>query len=410
MFKQLFLLIFLFSATQLTAHVFTFKDQLGDEYFIRTYSLQELLINNELRGITDLKYEGRLKVLSKGKSGAKLSGKYLYYSKPHLSSRGYRLENKRHTLSQFIRQGSGKMKIKAHVFFPVVRHVPTFPKRSLRIGESWTAPGEEAQDLRKFGLSEPYIFPFRGRYRYVRDETFRGKDCAVFEVMYLLNHNNQRPFGKSSLVLPARVMGYFKGYYYWDKKEGLPIYYEGEYDFIYVLMNGKVLEFKGIEYGDVHKNSSKPVEITGIPDKEVDEIEKDIKKKLKDKGLNFPVQKRKKKIIITIGDLLFDFDSDRLKKENIQQLDKLAKLLMKYDHFKLSVDGHTDAVGKRKANQILSAKRAKRVRNYLVQKGVSKDKITSKGYGEDQPIDTNSTSEGRTRNRRVEITIDLDKK
>ncbi|HEO65440.1 MAG TPA: hypothetical protein ENI73_06155, partial [Spirochaetes bacterium] len=253
MFKQLLLLIFLFSSSHLTAHVFTFKDQPGDEYVIRTYSLQELLINNELRGITDLKYEGRLKVLSNTKSGAKISGEYLYYSKPHLSSRGYRLENKRHTSSQFIRRSNGKMNIGSHVFFPVVRHVPTFPKRSLQIGDSWVAPGEEAQDLRKFGLSEPYIFPFKGHYRYVRDETFRGKDCAVFEVMYILNHNNQRPFGKSSLVLPARVMGYFKGYYYWDKKEGLPIYYEGDYDFIYVLMNGTVLEFKGIEYGDVRK-------------------------------------------------------------------------------------------------------------------------------------------------------------
>ncbi|HEO66246.1 MAG TPA: OmpA family protein, partial [Spirochaetes bacterium] len=177
-----------------------------------------------------------------------------------------------------------------------------------------------------------------------------------------------------------------------------------------VLMNGTVLEFKGIDYGDVRKKSSDPVEIAKIPDKEVDRIEEDIKKKLKDKGLNFPVQKKKKKIIINIGELLFDFDSARLKKENIQQLDKLAKLLMKYDHFRLTVDGHTDAIGKKRANQVLSAKRAKRVRDYLVQKGVSKDKITSRGYGEDQPIDTNSTSEGRARNRRVEITIDLGKK
>ncbi len=409
MFKQLLLLIFMLSSSHLTAHVFSFKDQPGDEYFIRTYSLQELLINNEFKGTTDLKYEGRLKVLSNSKLGAKISGKYLYYSKPHLSSQPYRLENKRHTLSQFIRRSNGKMTIGSQVFFPVVRHVPTFPKRSLQIGDSWVAPGEEAQDLRKFGLSKPYIFPFKGRYRYVRDETFRGKDCAVFEVMYVLNHNNKRPFGKSSLVIPARVMGYFKGYYYWDKKEGFPVYYEGDYDFIYVLMNGTVLEFKGIEYGDVQKNSSKPVEIAKIPDNDVNKVEKDIKKKLKDKGLNFPVQKKKKKIIINIGELLFDFDSDRLKKENIQQLDKLAKLLMKYDHFRLTVDGHTDAIGSRKANRLLSAKRAKRVRDYLVQKGVSKDKITSKGYGEDQPIATNSTSEGRTRNRRVEITIDLDK-
>ena len=70
---------------------------------------------------------------------------------------------------------------------------------------------------------------------------------------------------------------------------------------------------------------------------------------------------------------------------------------------RIQINGHTDSIGTDKYNQDLSERRAKSAANYLINKGISRYRITCTGYGEDYPIDTNATEKGRARNRRVEI-------
>lgn len=72
---------------------------------------------------------------------------------------------------------------------------------------------------------------------------------------------------------------------------------------------------------------------------------------------------------------------------------------------KLSVDGFTDNVGKDELNQKLSENRANAVKQYFVSKGVSGDRITSEGHGENSPIADNKTAAGRQKNRRVELNL-----
>jgi len=66
---------------------------------------------------------------------------------------------------------------------------------------------------------------------------------------------------------------------------------------------------------------------------------------------------------------------------------------------------HTDSTGDAGANQLLSQNRAESVRNYLVGKGVSNTRLQAVGYGQNDPIDTNETDEGRQNNRRTEMRI-----
>jgi outer membrane protein OmpA-like peptidoglycan-associated protein len=73
---------------------------------------------------------------------------------------------------------------------------------------------------------------------------------------------------------------------------------------------------------------------------------------------------------------------------------------------KVSVEGHTDNVGKVAHNKELSANRAAAVVKWLVQHGIDKSRLTSKGWGIEKPIVSNSTEEGRTKNRRVEFHIE----
>lgn len=392
----------------LFSHKFFFKDKKGDQYQLRSFSIQEVLLNNRLNFTVDQKYVGELKVLDKINDKASITGNYYYYSKPYKSAVPYTLQNRGKIKTQFNRFQNGKIEIADHLLFPVVRHVPTFPNKDIKINEGWVEMGEEAQDLSQLGLAKPHIIPLKARYRYLKDTIFRGRKVAVIEVVYVINWRKTKAIQVSNAQYPVRIMGYFKGNYYWDKEAGHPLYYNGNYDFIYTLVNGKVIEFRGIEYGDIIKNKDNLIAKNNFDKTDSNDIKKEIVKQLKEKKLNFPVKEEDKKIKINLGELLFDFDSHQLKRNTILQLDRLAQLLMKYDNYNISVEGHTDSIGTTKVNKTFSKKRAQSVRDYLVEKGVSPEKIKSIGLGESQPVESNKTDSGRAKNRRVEIIIDLD--
>jgi len=87
----------------------------------------------------------------------------------------------------------------------------------------------------------------------------------------------------------------------------------------------------------------------------------------------------------------------------IHNLDGLAKTLEAYPDLKIDVNGYTDALGSASGNQKLSQKRADAIRNYLISKGISSERITAQGFGEENPVADNATPDGRQKNRRIEI-------
>jgi outer membrane protein OmpA-like peptidoglycan-associated protein len=103
--------------------------------------------------------------------------------------------------------------------------------------------------------------------------------------------------------------------------------------------------------------------------------------------------------------ILFDVDSAALRPEAQENLKKLATILQKYENTEILIEGHTDSTGPEEYNQSLSERRADSVSNYLIGLGVTKIRLTTVGYGEMQPIDSNETLEGRQANRRVEVAI-----
>lgn len=101
----------------------------------------------------------------------------------------------------------------------------------------------------------------------------------------------------------------------------------------------------------------------------------------------------------------FDFDSYRLRPESRQPLDEVAMMMKSFPEMRIKIYGHTDSLGADSYNQKLSYNRAKAVKDYLQSKGVNGARMEPVGYGEKYPIDTNSTEQGRFRNRRVEIEV-----
>ena len=105
------------------------------------------------------------------------------------------------------------------------------------------------------------------------------------------------------------------------------------------------------------------------------------------------------------ADAFFDFDKSVLKPEGKAKLDDLVGKVKGINLEVIIAVGHTDAVGTDGYNQGLSVKRSEAVKAYLVSKGIEKNRVYTEGKGEKQPVADNKTTEGRAKNRRVEIEV-----
>jgi OOP family OmpA-OmpF porin len=105
------------------------------------------------------------------------------------------------------------------------------------------------------------------------------------------------------------------------------------------------------------------------------------------------------------ADAFFDFDKSVLKAEGKAKLDDLVGKMGGINLEVIIAVGHTDSVGTDAYNQKLSVRRSEAVKAYLVSKGVEKNRVYTEGKGEKQPVADNKTSEGRAKNRRVEIEV-----
>ena len=100
---------------------------------------------------------------------------------------------------------------------------------------------------------------------------------------------------------------------------------------------------------------------------------------------------------------LYDSNSSYIRAAAYPLLDEVASILEKNPEMEVEVQGHTDNTGSAKYNQWLSEKRAQKVKDYLVSKGIDPSRLEAKGYGLTQPLASNATKEGRAQNRRVEL-------
>jgi outer membrane protein OmpA-like peptidoglycan-associated protein len=102
---------------------------------------------------------------------------------------------------------------------------------------------------------------------------------------------------------------------------------------------------------------------------------------------------------------LFNSGKSSFQQQTFPVLQSITAILKEYPDSKFSIEGHTDSDGKDAANQKLSEDRAKAVKDYLVTNGVAEERLTSAGYGETKPIDSNKTKAGKANNRRVEVNL-----
>ena len=108
---------------------------------------------------------------------------------------------------------------------------------------------------------------------------------------------------------------------------------------------------------------------------------------------------------IRINNIFFNTAKSDLLPESYPELNRLVNLLNENPSITIKILGHTDNIGKKEDNLVLSKARAESVKNYIINQGINKNRITTEGFGSDRPISTNETQEGRALNRRVEFQI-----
>ncbi len=104
-----------------------------------------------------------------------------------------------------------------------------------------------------------------------------------------------------------------------------------------------------------------------------------------------------------VDEAFFDFDKSIVKPEAFNFLDQIVEVLKTYPQIVVSIQGHTDSIGTKAYNDALSIRRARAVKTYLTNKGISGDRLALEGFGFSKPAAPNNTVKGRSMNRRVEL-------
>jgi len=120
---------------------------------------------------------------------------------------------------------------------------------------------------------------------------------------------------------------------------------------------------------------------------------------------DIPMEKIEKGRSVVLENIFYETDKYELKEESRIELQKLLIYLNQYPSLKIEISGHTDNVGTEKYNLELSNKRAESVSQYLVDEGISPDRLESRGYGFSNPVASNDTEEGKAQNRRTEFKV-----
>jgi OmpA-OmpF porin, OOP family len=128
-------------------------------------------------------------------------------------------------------------------------------------------------------------------------------------------------------------------------------------------------------------------------------------RKLQEELAELEARQTERGIVLTLGDVLFDFDRAELRSGAQQNLARLVQFLKEHPEREVIVEGHTDSVGSATYNLGLSERRANAVVSFLVDNGIERKRLLGRGYSQTYPVVSNETAEGRQRNRRVEVVI-----
>ena len=303
----------------------------------------------------------------------------------------------------FWRDAFGIYEVGESHFVPMVRNVPYFPKdRDFQPGERWFGRGEEVHDMSKqIGYPKPFRIPISVEHEYVGPVQKNGKNYHHIRVLYKYSQFIPKAFlagAPKNQPAAQRLRGEFNQDIYWDEELGMPAFYKETYKIFLDFENRRTYVFKGEAEAELVE--AKPM------DKQ--KVEDDLRKKLEEKGLSdIKVTRSAKGVTLSIDNVQFVADSANILPGQDEKLKKIGEIVQGYPDRDIALVGHTASVSDNPDDGLpLSELRAKALADYLVKGGFRKaEGLIVEGRGGHEPLESNDTSWGRAKNRRVEITI-----
>jgi len=396
----LIIFLFFFNAYSAESEVFEFKHIEGARYRILSVVDQAVFINKELSHRAETLNRIAVEV-TEVKDGKGLH-KAIFQSSERLlyDSLGRQpVSNGFHWLKEyesvFERDKMGRVVIDPQYYMPVVRNVPVFPGRDLKIGDTWKAEAHEVHDFRDgFGIEEPYRIPFVANYEFLGEREWKGVLYPAFSIVY---HIASRPPAVRGRIYPTRISGTFTQLVYWDRSAGQEKAYKEEFRLTMELSNKMTMEFRGTAEAEfVESEFMNKEQLLAEITEEINRLKlPDVNVRAVEEGIS-----------LSLEDIRFYADSDKLLPGEQEKLDRLAAILRRYPDRDIIVSGHAARWGESEYLLNLSHSRSRAVAKYFLDTGVrTADRMVIRGYGAERPIADNSTEEGMRKNRRVEITI-----
>ncbi len=388
------ILLFLsLSSFPVKAAVFKWDIPVNDRLeMVRTASVQ-YLVNSRLNRVYQERNIIDLTCYKRSPESSSVKGIFSVYSRDSADD-VFRLRDRYKTDFDITRRGY--MEVDKRYLMPNLRHVPSFTGDDVKPGDSWKGP----VNLILKNFSRPLNLILEAEYKLVSIETKGSRNMAVIDYRFVIDKDLTRRRYPSDY--PVKIYGQNTGTILWDMDKNIPEDIREKHRIMLVFQKGR--SFASIEFRmNMHSRGKL---YSPVAEKEKEKAKQELKKEL-EKDKNIEVDSDKRGLVLRLGEVLFDFDSARLKKETVDTLDRVARVIKKkYPDREIIVEGHTDSVGKKKYNMGLSLRRALSVADYLKAKGTG-DKLSYRGMGPDRPIADNTTREGRQKNRRVEVIIKL---
>ena len=395
LFTSLFFL-WILSPHHVFADVFEYRHRAGDRYRIISVVHQDVFIARRLSHSAEIVNRIAVEVLEEN-DGVGLHRAIFQTSERSTAvaatSRSFQWAQEYESI--FKRDRLGYMTIAPEFFMPVVRNVPVFPDMPLRPGDRWVAEGHEKHDFRQsFGIEEPFRIPFVATYEYLGEREWRGQSFPAFSVSYRILYNPAPVRGR---VFPRRITGAADQIVFWNLALGQAVAYEEQFRIIIELSDGRTIEYRGRAYAEIYD----------APEMDRDQIAAELIEEINRLNLpNVEIRVVDEGVAISIEDIQFYANTAIMLPGEIEKLDQIAQILMRFSERDILVAGHTALSGSAETRMALSRERAATVADYLINRNVrSPERIIVRGYGAERPVADNSTEEGMRRNRRVEITI-----
>ena len=411
-FTLLFVFMFPFFSQQNEGILFKFVHKKGDAFSHVSTVYEEAYFNGRLNNKTEFINRTSSTVLDILEDGSE------YLQTDYMTTQNSLIQRTGDTLSwgeensvNLYRRKNGEFYNCSSDFLPTVRNVPSFPSEKIQIGQSWQAEGLEVHDCRElFQMNDALSIPFTATYTYSdiitvnssenhnnfeKNSKSESKTLHIIDVYYnFFQDNTSEQYYKNSNFAGAR--GYAKQKIYWDTQKNEIDHFQEEFQIKMVDFYGNTYIFNGKSQGEV-------TEFTSVNSQaNVKKLQETFKNYNLD---NVNVSQGEKGLTLSIENIQFEPDSDKLLPSEQKKLQKIGEVLKQFNN-DLLITGHCAERGTESARQALSESRAKSVADFLIKNNIRNEyHIFTQGKGSSQPVASNTTEEGRSRNRRVEITI-----